>query len=80
MNGRFQNSANHRALRDQAVQILELVGRGRFHFKIGVLTIVVGLGITFAAPKIGLPGSLLSICIIAGGIAMARIILLTEKK
>ena len=52
----------------------------RKHFKIGVLTIVVGLGITFAAPKIGLPGSLLSIFIIAGGIAMARIIFLSEKK
>ena len=52
----------------------------RKHFKIGVLTIIVGLGITFAAPKIGLPGSLLSICIIAGGIAMARIIFLSERK
>lgn len=32
------------------------------------------------APKIGLPGSLLSIFIIAEGIAMARIIFLAEKK
>ncbi len=52
----------------------------RKHFKIGVLTIILGLAITFIAPKLGLPGSLLSIFIIAGGIAMARIIYLTEKK
>ena len=52
----------------------------RKHFKIGALTIVAGLAITFAAPKVGLPGSLLSICVIAGGIAMARIIYLSDKK
>ena len=52
----------------------------RKHFKIGLLTIIVGLGITFAAPKIGLPGSLLSIFIIAGGIGMARIVFLAGKK
>ena len=52
----------------------------RKHFKIGVLTILVGLGITFVAPKIGLPGSMLSIVIIAGGIGVARVMYLAEKK
>ncbi|MHC1761222.1 MAG: hypothetical protein AB9917_17265 [Negativicutes bacterium] len=52
----------------------------RKHFKIGVLTIALGLAITFIAPKIGLPGSLLSIIVIAGGVAMARVIYLTGKK
>ena len=51
----------------------------RKHFKIGVLTIIVGLGVTFIAPKIGLPGSLLSIVIIVGGIAMARLVFVTGK-
>jgi hypothetical protein len=44
------------------------------------LTILVGLGITFVAPKIGLPGSMLSIVIIAGGIGVARVMYLSEKK
>ena len=51
----------------------------RRHFKIGLLTIILGIAITFIAPKIGLPGSLLSIVIIAGGIAMARLIFVTSK-
>lgn len=51
----------------------------RRHLKIGVLTIILGLAITFIAPKIGLPGSLLSIVIIAGGIAVARLIFVTSK-
>ena len=52
----------------------------RRHLKIGILTIILGLAITFIAPKIGLPGSLLSIVIIAGGIGVARVIFVTGKK
>lgn len=51
----------------------------RRHLKIGVLTIIAGLVITFIAPKIGLPGSMLSIVIIAGGIGVARLIFISGK-
>ena len=51
----------------------------RKHLKIGALTIIVGLLITFIAPQIGIPGSLLSVVIIAGGIAVARVIFVTGK-
>ena len=49
------------------------------HFKIGMMTIVLGLAITFIAPKIGLPNAMLTILIIAGGVAMARVVYLTSK-
>lgn len=52
----------------------------RKHFKIGMLTIVLGLAITFIAPKVGIPNAMLTILIIAGGVAMARVIYLTGKK
>lgn len=52
----------------------------RKHFKIGIMTIVLGLGITFIAPKIGIPNALLTILIISGGVAMARVVYLTTKK
>ena len=52
----------------------------RKHFKIGMLTIVLGLAITFIAPKVGIPGAMLTILIIAGGVAMARVVYLTGKK
>jgi predicted branched-subunit amino acid permease len=52
----------------------------RKHFKIGMLTIVLGLAITFIAPIVGIPNAMLTILIIAGGVAMARVIYLTGKK
>ncbi len=52
----------------------------RKHFKIGMLTIVLGLAITFIAPKVGIPPAMLTILIITGGVAMARVIYLTGKK
>ena len=52
----------------------------RKHFKIGMLTIVLGLAITFIAPKVGIPPAMLTILIISGGVAMARVIYLTGKK
>lgn len=52
----------------------------RKHFKIGMLTIILGLAITFIAPKVGIPPAMLTILIISGGVAMARVIYLTGKK
>ena len=51
----------------------------RKHLKIGMMTIVLGLAITYGAPLIGVPRALITILVIAGGIAMARVHFLTTK-
>jgi small basic protein len=51
----------------------------RKHLKIGVLTIILGLAITFFGPKLGVPRALVTILVIAGGVAMARVHFLNSK-
>ena len=51
----------------------------RKHLKIGTLTIIAGLVITYIAPIIGIPKALLSIIVIAGGIVMARLVYLSNR-
>jgi predicted branched-subunit amino acid permease len=52
----------------------------RKHFKIGMMTIALGLAITFVAPKIGIPNAMLTILVIASGIGCARVVFLAGKK
>jgi len=51
----------------------------RKHLKIGMMTIVLGLAITYGAPLIGVPRALITILVIAGGVAMARVHFLSNK-
>jgi len=52
----------------------------RKHLKIGILTLILGLVITYFAPIMGVPRALITILIIAGGVAMARVVYLAEKR
>lgn len=51
----------------------------RKHLKIGMMTIVLGIAITYGAPLIGVPRALITILVIAGGVAMARVHFLSNK-
>jgi len=51
----------------------------RKHLKIGMMTIVLGIAITYGAPLIGVPRALITILVIAGGVAMARFHFLSNK-
>jgi len=50
------------------------------HLKMGAATILVALGFSFLAIKLGVPGWLLNIAIIGAGIVIARIQYLSETK
>lgn len=50
------------------------------HLKMGAATILVALGLSFLAIKLGVPGWILNITIIGAGVVIARIQYLSEKR
>ncbi len=50
------------------------------HLKMGTATIVLAIAFTLLAKKLGVPGWLLNVAIIAGGVMVARVMYLTEAK
>lgn len=52
----------------------------RKHLKMGLATIILALVISYIGPKVGIPGWLVNIAIIAAGIVSARVIYKMESK